>query len=171
MLTNSELNRFVSATTETIMRDRLSSNPHLIEKLIPKYDVGCRRLSPGDGYLEALQQPNAGICFEEIQQITTTGIRTGTSEEDFDLIVCATGFDTSFIPAWELIGRDGRRLDEEWKESPNAYFSICASAAPNYFMFAGPNCPIGHGSVPQMLAWSADYMLKWVVKIAREDIK
>jgi cation diffusion facilitator CzcD-associated flavoprotein CzcO len=171
MLTGSELNRFLSNATERLMRDRLSENPQLVEKLIPKYDIGCRRLSPGDGYLEALQQPNARVCFEAIDEITPRGIRTSSGEEDLDLIVCATGFDTSFIPRWEFLGRNGRRLDKEWKALPQAYFSICAAAAPNYFMFAGPNSPIGHGSVPQMLAWSADYILKWVQKIAREDIK
>lgn len=171
MISGSDLNRMLSTGVEGIMRQRLSESPHLIEKLVPKYEIGCRRLSPGDGYLEAMQQPNAEWCFEDIQEITKSGIRTAYDEQEFDLIVCATGFDTTFIPGWELVGRDGRRLDWEWKETPEAYFSICASGTPNYFMFAGPNCPIGHGSVPQMLAWSADYMLKWIKKIAREDIK
>ncbi|KAJ5984731.1 hypothetical protein N7481_006830 [Penicillium waksmanii] len=171
MLTGSELNSFIANATEGLMRQRLSENPHLIEKLIPKYDVGCRRLSPGDGYLESMQQPNAKWCFEGIEEITSAGIRTAAGVEEFDLIVCATGFDTSFVPGWELIGRDGRRLDKEWAATPEAYFALCTAATPNYFMFAGPNCPIGHGSVPQMLAWSADYMLKWAQKIAREDIK
>lgn len=171
LLTGSAGNRFLSDVTKDLMRERLKENPHLIEKLIPHYDIGCRRLSPGDGYLEALQQPNAKICLEDIEEVTPTGIRTASGEDELDLIVCATGFDTSFIPRWEFIGRDGRRLDQEWKKSPEAYFSICAAAAPNYFMFAGPNCPIGHGSVPPMLGWSADYMLKWAQKIAYEDIK
>ncbi|OQD90612.1 hypothetical protein PENANT_c001G08521 [Penicillium antarcticum] len=171
MLSGSEHNRMLSTGVEGLMRQRLSGNPHLVERLVPKFEIGCRRLSPGDGYLEAMQQPNAEWCFEDIQEITKSGIRTTNDEQDFDLIVCATGFDTTFIPGWELVGRDGRRLDWEWKKTPEAYFSICAGGTPNYFMFAGPNCPIGHGSVPQMLAWSADYMLKWIRKIAREDIK
>ncbi|KAJ5825235.1 hypothetical protein N7474_002373 [Penicillium riverlandense] len=171
MLSGSDGNRMISDATEGLMRQRLSKNSQLIEKLVPKFEIGCRRLSPGDGYLEAMQEPNAEWCFDNIEEITKTGIRTTQGEHDFDLIVCATGFDTTFVPGWEFVGRDGRRLDEEWEKAPEAYFSICAAGAPNYFMFAGPNCPIGHGSVPQMLGWSADYMLKWVKKIAREDIK
>ncbi|GIK05969.1 hypothetical protein Aspvir_010086 [Aspergillus viridinutans] len=171
MLSGSEENRFLFKLVDSVMRARLSKDPELAEKLIPKYEIGCRRLSPGDGYLEVLQVDNAEICFNSIQRITETGIQTDKGAEEFDLIVCATGFNTSFIPAWELVGRDGRRLDEEWKEKPEAYFSVCAAGIPNYFMFAGPNCPIGHGSVPQMLAWTADYMLDWVQKIASEDIK
>lgn len=171
MLSGSDLNNLLFNATEGLMRSRLSENSHLIEKLIPKYEIGCRRLSTGDGYLEALQQSNAAWNFDKIEEITPTGIRTEAGEEDFDLIVCATGFDTSFVPGWEFVGRNGRRLDQEWKESPEAYFALCAAAMPNYFMFAGPNFPIGHGSVPQGLGWSADYMLKWAQKIAREDIK
>ncbi|KAM0120697.1 hypothetical protein ACP6JC_002709 [Aspergillus fumigatus] len=171
MLSGSEENRFLFKLVDSVMRARLSKDPELADKLIPKYEIGCRRLSPGDGYLEALQADNAEIRFDSIQRITETGIQTDKGIEEFDLIVCATGFNASFIPAWDLVGRDGRRLDEEWKEKPEAYFSVCAAGIPNYFMFAGPNCPIGHGSVPQMLAWTADYVLDWVQKIASEDIK
>ncbi|KAJ5617930.1 hypothetical protein N7537_003044 [Penicillium hordei] len=171
MLSGSEHNQMLFDAISGTMRQRLSDNPDLIDKLIPEFEIGCRRLSPGDGYLEALQQPNAEWCFEGIEEITKTGIRTAAGEEEFDLIVCATGFDTTFVPGWELVAREGRRLDVEWKKVPEAYFSICAGGIPNYFMFNGPNCPIGHGSVPQMISWTADYILKWLKKIAREDIK
>ncbi|KAJ5187667.1 hypothetical protein N7449_010661 [Penicillium cf. viridicatum] len=171
MLSGSEHNQMLFDAISGLMHQRLSENPDLIDKLIPKFEIGCRRLSPGDGYLEALQQPNAEWCFEGIDEITKTGIRTAAGEEKFDLIVCVTGFDTTFVPGWELVAREGRRLDVEWKKVPEAYFSICAGGIPNYFMFNGPNCPIGHGSVPQMISWTADYTLKWLKKIAREDIK
>ncbi|KAL4998472.1 hypothetical protein BDV10DRAFT_167114 [Aspergillus recurvatus] len=176
MLSGSEENKFLLNLVNRVMRERLSRNPHLIEKLIPDYEIGCRRLSPGDGYLEAIQADNARFCFDRIVCMTPRGVRTVSesgeeSDEEFDLIVCATGFNTSFIPAWTLIGRDGRRLDHEWKDIPKAYFSLCAGGMPNYFIFGGPNAPIGHGSNPLIMAWSADYMLDWVEKIAREDIK
>ncbi|KAL4780314.1 hypothetical protein BJX76DRAFT_360979 [Aspergillus varians] len=172
MLSGSPENEFISNLVNGVMRARLAANPHLIDKLIPDYEVGCRRLSPGDGYLEAMQAENARFVFDPITRITPRGILTETGEEEeFDLIVCATGFNTSFIPAWELVGRDGRRLDNEWKDIPQAYFSMCAAGIPNYFIFTGPNCPIGHGSVPAMLSWSGDYMLDWIEKIATEDIK
>ncbi|RDW65714.1 flavin-containing monooxygenase [Aspergillus mulundensis] len=178
MLSGSEENKFLFNLVNGVMRDRLSKNPALIDKLIPDYEIGCRRLSPGDGYLEAMQEANASFCFDPIRRISRTGIVTATetgaeSHEEFDLIVCATGFSTTFIPAWTFIGRNGRRLDKEWgpPNTPQAYFSLCAGGMPNYFMFGGPNCPLAHGSVPAMLAWSADYMLEWVEKISREDIK
>ncbi|KAL4957625.1 hypothetical protein BDW69DRAFT_200462 [Aspergillus filifer] len=171
MISGSPENDFLYNLVNKVMRDRLSKNPHLIEKLIPDYELGCRRLSPGDGYLEAMQAENASFIFDPIARITPKGILTSAGEEEYDLIVCATGFNTSFIPPFQLIGRDGRKLSKEWKDVPKAYFSMCAAGFPNYFVFSGPNAAIGHGSVPAMLGWSADYMLDWVEKIGREDIK
>ncbi|KAL4923134.1 flavin-containing monooxygenase [Aspergillus undulatus] len=171
MLSGSAENEFLFNLVSGVMRQRLSKNPHLIKKLIPEYELGCRRLSPGDGYLEAMQAENAAFNFDPIVRITPKGILTEKGEEEYDLIVCATGFNTSFIPPFELIGRGGRSLKEEWKDVPKAYFSMCAGGFPNYFVFAGPNSPIGHGSVPAMLDWSADYMLDWIEKIGKDDIK
>jgi cation diffusion facilitator CzcD-associated flavoprotein CzcO len=172
MLYGTKENEFLFNLVEGTMRARLANRPDLMEKLIPKYPVGCRRLTPGDGYLEALQANNVRPCFSDIKRITEKGIITRDGEEEeFDLIVCATGFDTTFTPRWDLVGRDGRRLEDDWSEVPEAYLSMCAANMPNYFLFSGPNAPIGHGSVPQMLAWSADYMLDWIKKMATEDIK
>ncbi|KAM5361410.1 hypothetical protein ACJZ2D_013100 [Fusarium nematophilum] len=155
------------------MEERLKNSPELCEKLIPSWKVGCRRLSPGDGYLEALQAPNVSVEFSEIQEITNKGIKTSnsTEAEEFDIIVCATGFDVSFSPFWELRGKDGIRLADQWRESPEAYFGICAPNIPNYFIFNGPNCPVGHGSLLAVMEWTADWILKWCRKIASEDIK
>lgn len=155
------------------MEKRLKHNPWLCEKLIPSWQVGCRRITPGDGYLEALHEPNVSVEFNPIEEVTEKGIRTrGSMEaEEFDIIVCATGFDTTFSPSWELAGKDGIRLADQWRESPEAYFGTCASNMPNYFIFNGPNCPVGHGSLLAAMDTTADWVLRWCKKIAREDIK
>jgi hypothetical protein len=41
---------------------------------------------------------------------------------------------------------------------------------PNYFIFTGPNALVGHGSLIESLGWGAEYMIKWIRKIASEDI-
>ena len=41
---------------------------------------------------------------------------------------------------------------------------------PNYFIFTGPNALVGHGSLIESLGWGAEYMIKWIRKIAFEDI-
>ncbi|EEP80753.1 conserved hypothetical protein [Uncinocarpus reesii 1704] len=171
MVSGSEENKFLTGLCDQLMRERLAKNPELIEKLIPKYELGCRRISPGEGYLEALQAENARCSFSGIKRFTADGIETEEGEEEFDLIVCATGFNNSFIPSWKLVGRNGQTPEVAWKDKPEAYLSICAAEMPNYFMFGGPNFPSGHSSIPPTLGWSADYMLDWMKKIATEDIK
>jgi cation diffusion facilitator CzcD-associated flavoprotein CzcO len=100
------------------MIDRLNGDPELCAKLIPEWRVGCRRLTPGDGYLEALQEKNVTLQFSEILEITPTGIRTQEGVEEFDIIVCATGFDVSFSPYWNLVGRNGIKLAKTWSDNP-----------------------------------------------------
>ena len=42
---------------------------------------------------------------------------------------------------------------------------------PNFFTFLGPNAVIAHGSLLEAVNWTGDYILKWIKKIATEDIK
>lgn len=153
------------------MTERLNNNTELIEKLVPDWKVGCRRLTPGDGYLEAIQEPNTRCDSDPIIRITENGIETSKGLEEFDIIVAATGFDVSFKPHWKLVGANGKSLEKDWGDNPEAYFGICAPDVPNYFIFNGPNCPVGHGSLLAVMEWTAQYILKWVKKIATEDIR
>jgi len=161
----------LEAACKAQMLEILQNDPEMASKMIPGFHPGCRRLSPGDGYLEALQQPNARACWSPIEAVTERGIRTAEGEEDFDLIVCATGFDTNFVPQWKLVGLNGATLDERWKVNPDAFFAIQVDTMPNYFMYNGPNCPISHGSVLTQISWTSDYLLRWAKKIATQGIK
>ncbi|KAF5584457.1 uncharacterized protein FSUBG_12771 [Fusarium subglutinans] len=153
------------------MRERLGNDKELCEKLIPDYEYGCRRPTPGDGYLEALRHENTRVTFDPIVQITESGIQTTQDYTDFDIIVCATGFDASFRRSWTVQGRNGYQLHEAWGESPEAYFGVAATNMPNYFIFIGPNSPVGHGSLLDSVFCVAKWILKWCRKIATEDIK
>lgn len=123
------------------MRERLGNDEDLCDKLIPDYEYGCRRPTPGDGYLEALRQENACVTFDPIVKITESGIQTTQDHTRFDIIVCATGFDASFRRSWTVQGRNEHQLHEAWSDSPEAYFGIAAADMPNYFIFIGPNSP------------------------------
>ncbi|KAJ6132066.1 hypothetical protein N7471_007281 [Penicillium samsonianum] len=149
------------------------SDPEILSKMLSlEFRPGCRRLSPGDGYLEAFSKDNATLTFDPIERITELGIKTVTGDEQqFDVIVCATGFDTSFIPSWKMIGCHGATLEERWKVNPEAFFAVQVDTMPNYFIFNGPNCPISHGSVLTQVSWTCDYILRWAKKISAEDIK
>jgi len=42
---------------------------------------------------------------------------------------------------------------------------------PNYFTFGGPNAVIAHGSLIEAFNWTADYIVRFIRKMATEDIK
>lgn len=158
--------------TINMMRQQLGGSENLVRKLVPDWEVGCRRATPGPGYLEAFTMPHVSLVTDAIERVTPSGIRTVDGREfDLDAIVCATGFDVSHRPPWPLIGRGGLTLAEHWKEEPYAYLSLMASGFPNFFMFGGPNSPVGHGSLMSQLQWSAEWMCRWISKMAEENIK
>ncbi len=128
------------------MKQKLHSSG-LEEQLIPQHGVGCRRPTPGVGYLEALTSNNTETVVGEIKQVTAHGIVDQEGKEhSIDVLVCATGFDTTYKPRFPLIGAQGKNLKDEWAESTKAYMATTIPDFPNYFMFFGPNNPFASGS-------------------------
>ena len=116
------------------MKTKLENNPRLVKHLIPDFAVGCRRPTPGNGYLEALTQPNVRVVTDAIKRIVPEGIELSTGEVvKVDVFICATGFDISFCPRFPLIGRNGVSLQSQWQTKPEGYLSLAAENFPNYF--------------------------------------
>jgi cation diffusion facilitator CzcD-associated flavoprotein CzcO len=116
------------------MTTKLKGDQKLIKHMIPDFAVGCRRPTPGNGYLEALTDPKITVIADEISEIVPEGIKLTTEEViKIDTFICATGFDISFAPRFPLIGKNGISLAEQWKTRPEAYLSVSATNMPNYF--------------------------------------
>ncbi|EMD01190.1 hypothetical protein BAUCODRAFT_29631 [Baudoinia panamericana UAMH 10762] len=153
------------------MAAKLNHDPELCEKLIPTYELGCRRITPGSGYLEAFTQRNVHVTNSQIKLVDAGGIHTADGGYyELDVIVCATGFDISQTPSFPIIGREGVSLAEKWKDEPESYISLACPDMPNLFFFTGPNATVGHGSLIYSLDWSAEWMVSWFRKMAEEDI-
>lgn len=154
------------------MKTRLKNHPVLTEKLIPQWSVGCRRLTPGDGYLEALIAPNVDFTFSPIQTVDKTGIVTADGKHyDFDMIVCGTGFDMAWTPHFKLEGRDGVDIKDLWSPMPNCYLGIAAPKFPNYFIMNGPRGALGNGTVLPCLETQIEYTIAAVKKMQSDRIK
>ena len=90
------------------MEVRLNKNKELSTRLIPDWSVGCRRYTPGPGYLEALQAPNVNVVYGGVTEVLPNGCKTSTGEVfELDTLICATGFDVSHRPRFPLVGKDG----------------------------------------------------------------
>ncbi|KAL7943775.1 hypothetical protein V8C42DRAFT_100833 [Trichoderma barbatum] len=158
--------------TRAAMEKALKGKKDLIAKLVPSFAVGCRRLTPGHGYLEALAEDNVLVISDAIKRITPTGIQMADGTViTLDAIVCATGFDNSYRPSFALIGEGGVDLRDEWKEEPRAYLSVAVPGFPNYFMATGPNFPLANGSLLFSLEQTVRYALRAVEKIQTQGVK
>ncbi|KAL4901245.1 hypothetical protein BDW74DRAFT_170383 [Aspergillus multicolor] len=154
------------------MEEALNHNQRLCNALIPDFPVGCRRLTPGVGYLPALTKPNVRTVTERIKRILPEGLELDTGEIiRVGIIICATGFDVSFRPRFPIVGRKGN-LQDLWADSlPQAYMSCCVPHLPNYFMFLGPGAPIGHGSVLTITEQIAKYITRIIQKCQTERVR
>lgn len=115
--------------------------------VIPSYGVGCRRPTPGVGYLEALTSPNVKLVVGQIGKITATGIVDSDNvAHEADILICATGFDTTHRPPFPIRGLHGKNLQDEWRERASGYLALAVPDMPNYFVFYGPNNPFGSGA-------------------------
>jgi hypothetical protein len=153
------------------MRRRLARKPELLDQIIPPFPPGCRRLTPGPGYLEALTDEKVDVIKTEISKIDATGITTADGQyRAVDAIICATGFDTTYCPRFPIIGRNGLSLGDKWRERPDTYISLATDQFPNYFICLGPNAALGHGSLLLLIEKAIDYMTQCVAKMQRDNI-
>ncbi|KAF7346708.1 FAD/NAD(P)-binding domain-containing protein [Mycena sanguinolenta] len=160
----------VAVAKEGMIR-MLQGDPKLCEMLIPSFGVGCRRPTPGNGFLEALMEPHVHACLDPIQRMSAKGIVTknenlAETEHEFDVIICATGFDTSFRPRFPVVGRDGINLQDKWADHNQAesYMSVSVAGMPNYFMYGGPSYPAAHGSLLPVNELIANYICTMIYK-------
>jgi hypothetical protein len=146
-------------------------NRYLEDRLVPNWHVGCRRLTPGVGYLEALGKPNVTTVYGGITSITEKGCLCDNGiEYPVDVLICATGFNTSFAPRFPIINPSGTNLQDAWTPEPRSYFGLAAPSFPNYLIFLGPNCPIGNGPVLSAIEAQADYMCKLIDRYQTHNI-
>jgi cation diffusion facilitator CzcD-associated flavoprotein CzcO len=81
------------------MKRRLANKPGLIDELLPSFPPACRRLTPGPGYPEALTDDKVDLITSDIVKVDETGIITADGQHrPVDMLVCATGFDTTCTP-------------------------------------------------------------------------
>ncbi|TVY37816.1 putative sterigmatocystin biosynthesis monooxygenase [Lachnellula subtilissima] len=144
----------------------------ILQGLLPDFPVNCRRMTPGDPYLQAIQEPNVDLRFTGVARITEDGVVGDDGvERKCDVIVCATGFDVSYRPRFPVVGRGGVNLQDKWKDAAEAYFGLACADMPNWLTFIGPNWPIAVGSITGGLDANGDYAIQCLKKLQNEQIK
>ncbi|HEY7038442.1 MAG TPA: NAD(P)/FAD-dependent oxidoreductase, partial [Methylomirabilota bacterium] len=142
-------------------------DPAVAERLIPKgHAYGTKRQPLDTNYYETFNKENVVLIDAKtdgaIEEITEKGIRAGGKEYPLDVIVFATGFDamTGPLKALNLRGRQGRTLDQQWKDGPRTYLGVSVAGFPNFFTITGPQSPSVLSNMPvsieQHVEWISD---------------
>lgn len=48
-------------------------------------------------------------------------------EHKLDVLVCVTGFDTSYIPCLGVVGEGGRSMEKEWETEVKSYLGMAVA--------------------------------------------
>jgi cation diffusion facilitator CzcD-associated flavoprotein CzcO len=108
-----------------IMAEQLGHDETLTKQLIPPFALGCRRMTPGSGYLQSLKADNVQVIPKSATKLTETGIIDADgNEHEVDVVICATGFDTSFTPHFKVYGRRNAEIHEQFGDFPIGYLGV-----------------------------------------------
>ncbi|KEF54579.1 uncharacterized protein A1O9_09021 [Exophiala aquamarina CBS 119918] len=158
----------------------------------PDFAPGCRRITPADYFIHAVQQPNAKVIFKSVNSLTQNGILDEDgAERNADIIVCATGtlfdtfllpksmimtagltitqgFNVDFIPPFEVYGRDRVSLADIFAEKQDNYMGIAVPGFPNMFCGSGPYWTTANGSLEDPMNTSSRYIVQVAKKLQME---
>ncbi|KAJ9652039.1 hypothetical protein H2198_008701 [Neophaeococcomyces mojaviensis] len=166
----SGLNLAAKKHMQDLMAAKLGNREDLKKHFIPTWSPGCRRLTPGEGYLEALIEPNVNCVFGEIAKITPTGVEMEDgSFHEVDILACATGFNVQYLPHFKIVGQEGQVMQDQ--KEPNVYASIAAPSFPNYFVINGPRGNWGQGCALPSHESQMIYILQCCRKMQEDRIK
>ncbi|EGP86187.1 uncharacterized protein MYCGRDRAFT_60715 [Zymoseptoria tritici IPO323] len=160
---------------QELFRNRMAEfikDERLLEGFTPKFGIGCRRITPGDPYMLAIQEPNVDVHFTAVESCTEDGVVGADGEErKVDTILCATGFDVSYKPRFPIVGKNGIDLKDKWKICPESYLGLAIPDFPNFITFIGPTWPVENGSVMGPLHTVSDYAVNIIKKMQNENIR
>ncbi|MFB7859965.1 flavin-containing monooxygenase [Rhodococcus qingshengii] len=144
----SPANDRVMQTGLAYLQSMFADRPDLLAELTPDYAPAGKRLirDPGNFYA-SLKLPHVSLTSERIEKVVSSGVVTADGRtHEVDVIIYATGFTLDFLSPMDIVGREGRVLNDEWQgDDPVAYLGGTVPGFPNLFVTSAPNTSPGHG--------------------------
>lgn len=127
------------------------------------YAFGCKRIPLEQGFFEVFNEPHVSLVdvnATPVRAVTERGIRTSEREWEFDVIICATGFDnlTGGLKQIDIRGASGESLAERWKEGTSTYLGMAVAGLPNMFFTYGPQSPTALCNGPTCAQMQGDWI-------------
>jgi cation diffusion facilitator CzcD-associated flavoprotein CzcO len=162
LMSNREANKTLSDFVKEKIR-KIVHKEETLEKLLPDYDIGGKRLVLGTDYYATFNRDNVTLVdlrAEPIVSVTPTGVRTQSTEYPLDVLILATGFDamTGAMTRLNPRGRDGIALTDKWCNYFSTYLGMSMRGFPNLFMINGPQTP----SVLWNMPFAAELQVDWI---------
>ncbi|MFC9977603.1 flavin-containing monooxygenase [Spirillospora sp. NPDC127200] len=134
----------------------------LRRKLTPNYTMGCKRTLVSSDYYPALMRPNVEVTTEGVAEVRANSIVAGDGTEyPVDAIIFGTGFHvTDAFEHAHIVGRDGLRIQDAWKDGIQAHLGVAVAGFPNLFLLLGPNSGLGHNSMIFIIEAQIRYVLQ-----------
>lgn len=126
----------------------------------PDYEIGCKRALFSDKWYPALQRPNVTLEPSALTAVDgSIAVAASGERYEVDVLVFATGFETTHPPYARLIhGRD-ETLAEHWADGMTSHASTVVAGFPNLFVLDGPNASLGHNSAIEVIEAQLGYVL------------
>lgn len=129
---------------QDVLRQSIRDTVHeetVAEALLPVHPGWCKRPCFHDTYFQAYNSPHVRLVATQgqgVTRLTRAGILHGDTEIELDLIVLATGYDSSnlcpsFRANLEVIGQDGLSMEEKWSNGVATLHGIVTRGFPNFF--------------------------------------
>jgi len=140
----SALNEMVRIGLVEYLNEQFADRPDLLERVVPTYPPIAKRIVRDNGvWARTLSSDHVQLVTDPIERVTATGVDSGHTSYEVDVIIYGTGFTASqFLTPMTVTGRDGLDLHEHWAGDARAYLGITVPRFPNLFCLYGPNTNI-----------------------------
>ncbi len=147
-------------------------DPALRAKMLPDYEIGCKRVLFSDDFYPCFGRPHVWLVTQKITRFENAGIRTADGVlHEAEVVVFATGFDVrNSLHHVTITGRGGLDLQQSWRAGPEAYRGIGVPGFPNMFLLYGPNTNLGHNSIIVMLEAQARYIVQCLTHLVDKGL-
>jgi cyclohexanone monooxygenase len=164
---NLALDKPANDTAAGFVRQKIAEivkDPATAKLLQPdNHPIGSKRICIDTDYYAAFNRPNVtlvDIKSAGIEKILPNAVRAGGKDYEIDALVLATGFDamTGSVAKIDIVGRDGKTLNQKWAEGPRTYLGLMSAGFPNLFVITGPGSP----SVLSNMIVSIEQHVDWI---------
>jgi len=151
--------------------DAIVEDPSTAAALKPYYPYGCKRPTFHDEYLPTFNLPHVHLVDTAprgVSEINERGVVHDGREYPLDVLIYATGFEWMATSTFnQVIGRDGRSLNDKWQqEGTKTFLGLHSEGYPNLFIVSGPQGGGGSFNFTNAIEEHGDYIV-WMLNTLR----